>query len=62
MDTNGQIEEASEPHEHDAAAWAKHREAQRQPRGQFERKPVKSDAYSPGFFGTMLVNQRGPSA
>jgi hypothetical protein len=29
-DRNDQTEEASEPHEHDAAAWAKHREAQRQ--------------------------------
>lgn len=25
------MEEASEPHEHDAAGWAKHRERQRQP-------------------------------
>jgi hypothetical protein len=31
MDWNDQTEEAREPHEHDAAAWAKHREAQRQP-------------------------------
>ena len=39
MDKNDQIEEArtgspkeaAGPHEHDAAAWAKHREAQRQP-------------------------------
>jgi len=30
-DRNDQTEEAREPHEHDAAAWAKHREAQRQP-------------------------------
>jgi hypothetical protein len=28
---NDQTEEAREPHEHDAAAWAKHREAQHQP-------------------------------
>jgi hypothetical protein len=30
-DRNDETEEACEPHEHDAAAWAKHREAQRQP-------------------------------
>jgi hypothetical protein len=30
-DKNHQTEETPEPHEHDAAAWAKHREAQRQP-------------------------------
>jgi hypothetical protein len=30
-DNNDEIVEAREPHEHDAAAWAKHREAQRQP-------------------------------
>jgi hypothetical protein len=30
-DGNDQTEEAREPHEHDAAAWAKHREAQHQP-------------------------------
>jgi hypothetical protein len=29
-DRNDQTEEATEPHEHDAAGWAKHREAQRQ--------------------------------
>jgi hypothetical protein len=28
---NDQTEEAREPHEHDAATWAKHREARRQP-------------------------------
>jgi hypothetical protein len=28
-DRNDQTQEAREPHEHDAAAWAKHREAQR---------------------------------
>ncbi len=30
-DRSNQTEEAREPHEHDEAAWAKHREAQRQP-------------------------------
>jgi hypothetical protein len=31
MDRNDQTEAASEPCEHDAMAWANHREAQRQP-------------------------------
>jgi hypothetical protein len=31
VDRNDQTEEAREPHEHDVASWAKHREAQHQP-------------------------------
>jgi hypothetical protein len=30
-DRNDETEEAREPHEYDAEAWAKHREAQRHP-------------------------------
>ncbi len=35
-DTNKETEEAREPHEHNAAVWEKHREAQRQP---YPRRP-----------------------
>jgi hypothetical protein len=40
-DRKEETEEAHEPHEHDAAAWAKHREAQRQPYRQPRNGPLQ---------------------